>query len=112
MTFWIFFLLFCFLVGAFAKHTGRSVGLWFFIAFFTSPVIGGVLLLIILLMNGKVKTESAPTGKMFRTFEEALNFTRDNYDLDAGEDYAIASKLLKQAVDRNDCDRIALSHIN
>lgn len=111
MTFFIFFILFCALVGALAKHTGRSAGAWFFIALLTSPVIGGVLLLIVWLLYGKKTVSPRVAGMMFHTFEEALNFTRDNYSLDAGEDYKLASKLLKHAVNRNDCDKLAIEHI-
>lgn len=109
--FWILFFLFCALVGALAKHTGRNMGVWFFIALFTSPVIGGLLLVIVWLCNGKVEQRSFTGGGMFKTFEEALAFTRANYSLDTGEDYKLASRLFKHAATRNDCDKLAVEHI-
>lgn len=111
MTFIMFYLLFCMLVGAIAKHTGRNMGVWFFIALLTSPGFGVILLLVVWLCNGKKTSQTMTTGGMFHTFEEALSFTRSNYSLDAGEDYKLASKLLKHAACRNDCDKLAIDHI-
>lgn len=112
MIFWIFYILFCVVIGGIAKHSGRNSGKWFFISLLTSPVIGGVLLTIFWLFNGTLQPEKLKTGGMFKTFEEALVFARSNYSLDAGEDYKLASKLLKYAACRNDCDRIAVEHID
>lgn len=111
MTFIVFYVLFCALVGAIAKHTGRNMGAWFFIALLTSPGVGILLLLIMWFCNGNIKPRVQLNGGMFHTFEEALTFTRSNYSLDAGEDYKLASKLLKHAACRNDCDKLAIEHI-
>lgn len=111
MTFFVLYTLLSVLVGAAAKHTGRNMGVWFFIAFLTSPGIGTLLLFIVWLLNGTIDRKKSSTARMFNTFEQALSFVRTNYSLDAGEDYKLASKLLKHASDRNDCDKLAVEHI-
>lgn len=111
MMFWIFFGIFSALVGAVAKRTGRNPGVWFFIAFLTSPVIGGLLLLIAWLLNGNKKPEISITNRMFDSFADALTFVRANYSTEPGEDIKLASVLLKRAANRNDCDKLAVEHI-
>lgn len=57
MLFAILWVLFSLVIAGVAKQTGRNPGAWFFIAFLTSPVIGGLILLIAYLFNGKVVRE-------------------------------------------------------
>ena len=55
------YILLSFLVGACAKRTGRDMSQWVVISVITSPGIGGLLLLIGYVANGKIKP--APPGK-------------------------------------------------
>lgn len=112
MTFWIFFVLFCVVIGGIAKHSGRNPGKWFFISLLTSPVIGGVLLTIFWLFNGTLQLERLKTSCMFSNYMAAYSYVSKHYSIDNDHKASAAADLFKYATCRDDCDKLIAKYIN
>lgn len=112
MTFWIFFILFCVVIGGIAKHSGRNPGKWFFISLLTSPVIGGVLLTIFWLFNGTLQLERLKTSGMFSNYMAAYAYVAKHYSIDNDHKASAAADLFKYATCRDDCDKLIAKYIN
>lgn len=114
MLFAILWVLFSLVVAGVAKQTGRNPGVWFFIAFLTSPAIGGLILLIAFLFNGKVVREQPKvvTTGMFSNYLAAYNYVNEYYTIDTDYRAEAASDLFKYATCREDCDKLIAKYVN
>lgn len=114
MLFWIFYILFCVVIGGIAKHSGRNTGKWFFISLLTSPVIGGMLLTIFWLFKGTLTPEQPKivTSGMFSNYMAAYVYVTKYYTIDNDHKASAAADLFKYATCRDDCDKLIAKYIN